>query len=265
MNTKLKLIAGLLLLAGSAFAQAASLTASGYSENFDSMGTSGTAAPSGWSVYNGNSGTSNSTWTAAIPAGGSNSVATMTLVNSALSTSSKPTSTKNNGYNAAISSGKTADRVLATSPTSIAGAALQLSLSNNTGASFSQLTVSYDTVRFTAVSSANELPGYWLFYSLDGQAWNNVAALNPTLASVPNTVGVSHVNKTTFSLGSSVAVGHTVYLRWVDDNAVATSPDQIIGLNNVNVLAAVPEPESYAMFLAGLGLLGAIARRRAAL
>ena len=35
-------------------------------------------------------------------------------------------------------------------------------------------------------------------------------------------------------------------------------------IDNVGVAAAVPEPESYAMLLAGIGLIGAIARRRSA-
>ena len=35
-----------------------------------------------------------------------------------------------------------------------------------------------------------------------------------------------------------------------------------VGLDNVTVSAAIPEPETYALMLAGLGLLGIIARRR---
>ncbi len=35
-----------------------------------------------------------------------------------------------------------------------------------------------------------------------------------------------------------------------------------IGVNEVPVIAAIPEPETYAMMLAGLGLLGTVARRR---
>lgn len=265
MNTKLKLIAGLLMIAGSVAAQAAgtaSLTASGYSENFNSMGTSGTATPTGWSVYTGPSGTTNTTWTAStgIPVSG---VAAQIATTGALTASSAPTATNNNGYNAAISSSNTADRVLATSPTTVSGAGLQLTLTNNTGASFSQLSLSYDTVRFTAVSTANELPGYELFYSLNGTSWTNIAALNPTISSVPNTVGVTSVSNATVTLSAAVSNGSTFYLRWVDDNAQQTSPDQIIGLNNV-VVAAVPEPESYALMLAGLGLMGFIARRRRA-
>jgi hypothetical protein len=43
---------------------------------------------------------------------------------------------------------------------------------------------------------------------------------------------------------------------WLDTSATATA-------NTFNLaVAAVPEPETYAMLLAGLGLMGAIARRR---
>lgn len=44
------------------------------------------------------------------------------------------------------------------------------------------------------------------------------------------------------------------YVSWTNDAMYHQ-------FDNINV-AAVPEPESYAMFLAGLGLMGAIARRR---
>ncbi len=45
------LAAAALGVAGSA--HAASLTGTGYSENFDEMGTAGTAAPTGWSLFKG--------------------------------------------------------------------------------------------------------------------------------------------------------------------------------------------------------------------
>jgi len=41
-----------------------------YSESFNSMGTTGTTPPTGWSVKIGNSGTSNATWTTSIPGSG---------------------------------------------------------------------------------------------------------------------------------------------------------------------------------------------------
>lgn len=247
-------------LAAFASAHAADLTSTGYAQDFDGMGATGTAAPADWRLLVGPSGTSNSTWTNATgitPAG----VAAMVASTGTLTAVTTPSGTNNNGFNAAASAGGTADRVIATSPTTVSGAAIELSLTNATGASFDALTIGYDTVRFTSVSAANELPGYALFFSLGNNVWTHVAALNPTLATVPNTVGVTTVAPTTFSLGASVAAGDTVLLRWIDDNATQTSPDQIIGLNNVTV-AAVPEPETLALTLAGLGLVGAAARRR---
>jgi hypothetical protein len=45
------------------------------------------------------------------------------------------------------------------------------------------------------------------------------------------------------------------YLQWSSNQAVLTNGTQI-------TITPVPEPETYAMFLAGLGLMGAVARRR---
>ncbi|OYW76022.1 MAG: hypothetical protein B7Z37_10790 [Verrucomicrobia bacterium 12-59-8] len=220
--------------------QAAPLT---FSENFDSMGTSGTSPPSGWSMKNANSGTTNATWTDSIPipGTGTNSVAAMVAAAGALTANNAPSATNNNGYNAQGAS--SSDRVLATSPTSVAGVALQWQVTNTGSATVTAVRIGYDTRRYTAATAANELPGYWLFYSLDnGTTWTNVTALNPTLTGtgvqVPNTTGVTTVAPTDFTLSSGWSVGSTLLLRWVDDNAVATSPDQIVGLDNVTLTAA---------------------------
>jgi hypothetical protein len=247
---------------GIAHAATANLNSTGFLENFDAMGTSGTTPPSGWAMYKGDAG-GNNTWQTSIPGNGGLSVASMIPTTSALTVKTAPTSTNINGYNAAVSAATVADRSLATSPTSVTGAAVQLALVNDTGAAFSSLMVSYDTVRFTSVAAnkVEELPGYWLFYSLDGSTWSNVSALNPTQTTVPNiSTGISSFS-TTFALSAPVAIGSTLRLRWIDDNGVPTSPDQIIGLDNVSI-AAVPEPASCALLLSGFGLVGALARRR---
>jgi hypothetical protein len=246
------------LLAASA-AQAASLPAGGYTQNFDGMAT-GTAAPMDWTVWNGESGTANNTWTSSILANGATgSVASMVATTAALTAFTGPTANNNNGFNAAVSAATVSDRILATAPTTVSGAALQLSLTNNTGFAFNALNVAFDTVRFTAAGTANELPGYQLFFSLGGNSWANAGSFNPTLTTVPNSAGVSPIAGV-LNLGASVAPGATVLLRWVDDNAVQSSPDQIIGLNNVSI-SAVPEPGSVALLLAGLAVVGWTAQR----
>jgi hypothetical protein len=247
------------LLAGGG-AQADMLTSSGYSQNFDSMGTTGTAPPLDWSVWTGPSGTSNATWTAAtgVPASG---VASMVLAGTPLVATNSPSGTNNDGFNSAnvaTSPVDTTDRVLATSPTLVSGAALQVTLTNDTGSALTGVNLSFDTDRLTAATAANELPGYWLFYSTNGTSWTNVSSLNPTIATVPNTVGVTSTSGTV-TFANAIAAGSNVELRWVDDNAQQTSPDQIIGLNNV-AITPVPLPASAWLLCGGLGAFGVFGR-----
>lgn len=214
-----------------------------YAENFNGMGTS-TAPPTGWS-HIGSLGGSNSSWTnsTGITVSGSPSAASSGTVNNTLSVQSDAanftSSSNTQAFNAALSA-SSSDRALATSPTSGGGNILQLSVTNNAAKAITKLDIGYDIRRFRAVSSANELPGYWLFYSLDnGATWTNVSLLNSLLAgtdvNVPNSVGVTMVRNKPIFLNSPWAVGATALFRWVDDNASETSPDQFIGLDNVSL------------------------------
>src|SRR5438552_5799765 len=98
-----------------------SLTASGFTENFDSMGQDGAWPPDGWTVYTISG--SNSKWSAqtGIPADqmspeffGAPSQGLTTVLFPATPTAP----TKNNGYNASTSDAPD-DRALATSPTGV--------------------------------------------------------------------------------------------------------------------------------------------------
>jgi hypothetical protein len=207
---------------------------------------------------------------------------------SALVDTSIISATKNaNAYNIAHAATPT-NRVLSTSPTGIDGNALQLILTNNTGSAFNSINLSYDIVKFYngnlqssidgTQPNAEELPGYQLFYKVDGgNTWFNAAALNPVRiadgihpvvpAGTVNNTGVNgpvdynvtNITNANITLAQTVAAGQTLTLRWVDDNAVNISPDQVIGLDNVNVTAT---PIPAAAWLLGSGLLGLVGMRR---
>ncbi len=243
-------LAALLLLAVPAFAQVG-FTGSGYSENFNGLGTGNTAPPAGWAFY-GNLGGSNSTWTDATPGGilASGTVAmsggTVGATLTAATTFTSSTSSNTSGFNFALPS-STGDRAMGTSPTSGSGVVLQLSLTNSTGTALNGVQVRYLIRRFTAPASVNELPGYWLFYSVANGPWTNVTALNPTVSGaggivVPNTTGVTTVPLTPVNFSTPWASGANLRFRWVDDNAVATSPDQIFGIDDVTIMTAQPPP-----------------------
>jgi hypothetical protein len=250
-----------------------------YTENFDSMGAVGTVPPSGWQVYSiaGASGTwTNTTGSNSTPAVGAipNGAAVAGGTASAgLVANNNPTANQNNGYNATGASGATSDRGIATAPTGIAGSTIELLLTNGTLNPISGLTVSYDLRRYQVGADAagrspptgipegsDELPGYWLFYSLDnGATYTAVDSLIPVGAGpspqpiVPNTVGLTSVSNTSFALSGAWNAASNLLLRWVDDNAIDPSPDEIIGIDNVSV--AIPEPSSLAAILSLFFLL----------
>ena len=261
-----------------------------YIQNFDSMGTTGTAAPAGWTVYSlSGSHEDFSFWTPTngyvthLPSDtptainvGPTGADVLSAV--AITAVTGPTTSKGTGgYNFGLSTSST-DRALGSSPSGNAGTELELDLTNNTGAAVNSFNISYDIRRFTTTADNNtgydagpdkgieELPGYWLFYSLDGGAtFTNVASLDPTLAGpggiiVPNTVGVTNVPQTTVTLGGAWANGGNLTLRWFDDNAESPSPDQILGLDNV-VVSQTPEPAT--MSLLALGALAILRKRNA--
>ena len=98
------------------------------------------------------------------------------------------------------------------------------------------------------VASLDNNDSYAIEFSLDGQAWGStvdVAASEGT------------VNWGMDLFERSVVPTPARYAR-----VYATSGDDMYSVGELQVLAAVPEPEAYAMLMAGLGLLGAVARRR---
>jgi len=204
-----------------------------YLQNFDAMGT-GSAIPAGWS-HIGKLGGTASSWTTSIPASGSPSAASSGTVNNSLIVATNTFTGTSNTRAFNYSDANSSDRALGTSPTSGAGNILQLILNNNTGIAVSTLQLGYSIRRFANATSAETIPGYRLFVSVNGgSSWTSVAALNPTISTLPNTVGTSNFNLV-LALPAPVQVAGQVRFRWVDDNSASSTVDQRIGLDNVSI------------------------------
>ncbi|MBS1145130.1 MAG: hypothetical protein H6R14_2536 [Proteobacteria bacterium] len=105
----------------------------------------------------------------------------------------------------------------------------------------------------------------------------NVTLNSFDLGAYANTTRGTHVRVTTiggantlFSFDGNVGLGATQHNTftpnvtaqgglWIEWSNSAYN----VGIDNISYTAAVPEPESYAMFLLGLGVVGAVARRKA--
>lgn len=275
MKTLARSLFVLILLACGSLASAAIFTGN-YSQDFNSMGT-GTAAPAGWSVYS-IAGSHDQfkpaddlVGTGALPTGNDIKGGTLQSTLKAETADTTTSQKASQAYNWAIG-GSSTERALGSSPTGVAGMILQLVLTNNSGAAINHLGFDYDILVLSTTTNNNsynnppyvgkeELPGYELFYSLDGGAtYTNVTALNPDGHTWANTIGTVHMSLADLTLGGTWNNGADLYLRWFDDNAQGPSPDQKIGLDNLTV---VPEPASLSLLV--IGGLAMLRRRKTAL
>lgn len=235
-----------------------------YRENFDSMGTGTTRAPDFTHL---NLGTGNSTFTNATARPTSAQVAGATAAVGTIGvftqTGTGPVSANDNdGYNYGFN---TSDRSIGIAPTTIAAGVIQVALQNATGTPLAGVNVAFDMEVVApgtgpTAPGTEELPGFLVYYSTDGGTqWTAVPALDSLLTG-STTVGAVVARSADVNFASSVAPGGPVLLRWIDDNAVAGSPDPAYGLDNVAV-AAIPEPAAPGL-LGCAGLLAARRRRR---
>lgn len=268
-------------LAGAAFGQASFLPG-GYSQDFNGMGTTGTTRPVGfthWSpaavsgandVFNAT--TTNAAIGTAIAGFGLRNVPLALLNQTGTAAPGTQTVTASAaGYNAAFSS-NTANRILGViNATGVAGTAIELALTNNSGAALTSLSLSYDWVALgtgngqggvtgpTLPGTESELPGFRVFVSLNGNAgpWTNVSALNFVPAN-PTAIGtVVNVAASNFALPGTWNTGSVLSVRWFKDNENLASPDPLYGIDNISV---VPTPGAAALL--ALGMIGAGRRRR---
>ena len=121
-----------------------------------------------------------------------------------------------------------------------------------------------DTITLSGFSGGAAAVGGFFFRSdVDGQA--TLAAATITIVatdSFGSTVSRAQINPAVNSFLGFVSNGTISSLRvFVGVEQVGT-PDVWPTINDLHVAAAIPEPQTYALMLAGLGAVGFMARRR---
>ncbi len=118
---------------------------------------------------------------------------------------------------------------------------------SDTGAGNFDFQFNYDNVSWETGSASNGVNGFGGASARAG--WSNGTTNSFELAG-------SAVNGALLNSGSNALISHQL------NSNVAGQYN--FSVRNGNVIPAVPEPETYAMLLAGLGLMGVVARRRRA-
>lgn len=172
------------------------------------------------------------------------------------------------------------DRALGSLPTNsnvVAGSSefIAAAFTNNSGGALDSFTLRYDGEQWRNNGNATAQTltvqyGFGASYTAVTN-WTSAGAgftfTSPVASTTAAAVDGNAAGKVA-GLGGTVALdwanGDTLWVRWNDVND--SGNDHALAIDNVSlsVTAAVPEPETYALLLAGLGAVGFIVRRRRA-
>lgn len=247
---------GVALAAGSSLAPSYTLTTTTYTQNFDTLATTGTsqALPAGFQIAEGNTGGAADGFYAA--GTGSSNAGNIYSFGAAGSTERALGS---------LTSGSV-------TPTWFGGI-----FTNGLGGTIQSLTFTYDGEQWRAGSAASDVLNFQ--YSLnatevDNGTWTDINSLDfAALILTGNTAldGTLAANRTANLTGTasglSIAQGQRFGFRWVDVDV--TGSDHGLAVDNFRLsatlaqTAAVPEPSTWALLVLGFGVVGASLRRRA--
>ena len=235
-----------------------------YTQNFDSLATTGTAnlwandsTLQGWSLFASN----NAPITAYSTGNGSSNTGSFYSFGTTGSTDRALGGVGSAGaYFGAPASGNIAGWIA-------------VAFQNNSGSALNNFTVSFDGEQWRNGGNASTQPmvleyGYGSSFA-SVSSWTAPAGsfnwISPVATTTAAALDGNAPANSVLGLGGTVATswaaGDTLWIRWVERNDVGN--DHGLAIDNVSFsVSAVPEPETYALMLAGLGMMGVMARRR---
>ena len=271
MNRFLKASAIVMALAAAAQAGAAdvSFTGTTYSQNFDGLpsspSTTTTITGKGPHSFSTVSATGLEGWYFGNPLGSSGNTEFR----------AQDGSLGSSGGRGVISFGTTssAERALGAVPTSNQISRFGVLMVNNSGATINALDVAFTGEQWRigdTTSGANTLAfEYGIATSINAASLSSFAGLSfssvvvagpPPETALNGNLVANQASRSGTLTGLNWGSGQTLAMRWTMNDL--SGQDDGLAIDNFSVAMPVPEPETYALLLAGLALIGGIARRR---
>ncbi len=142
-----------------------------------------------------------------------------------------------------------------------------LGLTNTSALAFNGLTLSYQGEQWRNSAAPAQTVQLHYGFGSSAKTVSNWIATGFDFTSPIVGAGLTALdgNANAITLGGTLALNweanQTLWLRWTDVDH--TGSDHGLAIDNVSLsVSAVPEPQTYALMLAGLAVIGALARRR---